>query len=162
MTASRGIPRTLAIDPGRNPGLCYGDGNDIRVTHDPNVAAHWPCPEEVLIEDQHLANFIYKNGRRTAVSKKSQLTLVRTAERLLMAFPAERQYRILPDVWRRLLWPGSSRLTKPVVLARLRAAYNTLVENIPAKNQPDVLEARGMLEAWSTLSQSQKEKFRVR
>lgn len=156
------MSRVLAIDPGAKPGLCLMlDGKHAVADHRPTVFAGQTL-DEVVIEDQHLANFIYRDGKRTRVSKKSQLTLVRAAERLLMAFPADNQYRVLPDAWRRVLWPGASRLTKSVVLARLRAEYSTLVDHVPTKNQPDVLEAIGIATAWSTLTQAQKEPYRVR
>ena len=154
----------LAIDPGAKPGFCLMDDSEVlHVTYDVEDANPTVIPglDEVVVEDQHLSNYIYKNGKRTRVSKKSQLTLVRTAERLLMKFPAERSYRILPDDWRRILWPGASRLTKTVVLARLRTEYNTLVEHLPKTHQPDCLEAIGIAVAWSKLSQEQKEKYRV-
>ena len=153
----------LHVDPGSKPGFCLtcnGCVNPQLVDYRPEVFEDAEF-DELVLEDQHLSNYIYKGGKRTRVSKKSQLTLVRTAERLMMRFKATRRYRILPDAWRALLWPGASRLTKTVVLARLRAEYNTLVEHLPKTHQPDCLEAIGIAVAWSKLSQEQKEKYRV-
>lgn len=158
----------LACDPGAKPGFCLLATNlaPMRelVSYRPEEVAEWCLvspPDEAVFEDQHLANFIYKNGKCVRVSKKSQLTLVRTAQTLFDRVQALRKYRILPDAWRRILWPGASRLTKTVVLARLRAEYNTLVEHLPKGHQPDCLEAIGIAVAWSRLTQAQKEQYRV-
>lgn len=118
--------------------------------------------DEAVFEAQHSARHLYRNGKRVAIGRKSQSTLSFTAGRLFERFTAERKYRILPDAWRRILWPGSSRLTKTVVLARLRAEYNTLVAHIPKTHQPDCLEAIGIAVAWSRLTPEQKQPYRVR
>jgi hypothetical protein len=84
--------------------------------------------------------------------------LIRTAERLLLRFPAVRAYRIQPDAWRAILWPGSRRLPKKTVLARLRAAEPNLLADLT----DDAVEARGILRAWLTLTPSEKKKYLVK
>lgn len=155
--------RILAVDPGAKPGFCYmKEGAIQKVGYRPEDFDGYPYDyDEAVFEDQHLANHIYRNGKKVRVRKSSQLTLVRTAQTLFLQVEAARKYRILPDDWRRILWPGASRLTKTVVLARLRAEHNTLVEHLPKTHQPDCLEAIGIAVAWSKLSQEQKEKYRV-
>lgn len=152
--------RILACDPGARPGYCLVENGII-------VWAGWENPpahglDEFLCEDQYAATHIYRNGRRVRVSRKSQQSLSFTAGRLFERYPAERKYRIAPDAWRRILWPGAVRLTKVVVLARLRPEYGHLVEAFPKKHQPDVLEAVGIAVAWSRLSQEQKETYRAK
>ena len=153
------MSRILAIDPGASAGFAYQVGERYGVSADadlvPAAAEPWA---EVVIEDQHLARFIYRNGRRTRVSPKSQITLIRTAERLLLRFPAERQYRIQPDAWRAILWPGARRLPKKTVVARLRADEPLLL----ADASDDVVEARGILRAWLTLTPAQRKKYLVK
>lgn len=153
---------TLAIDPGAAPGFAwaFSDGS-AGVSEDPDAvpAVQW---DEVVIEDQHLSRFLYRAGRRIAISKKAQLTLVRTAERLLVRFAPPGSptaaHRLAPDVWRGLLWPGAGRrLPKPVVVARLIRDEPALA-GLPH----DVVEARGILRAWATLDPQQKKKFRVK
>lgn len=149
----------LAIDPGEKPGFAWLDGETGRY----GIASEaYMVPagmfDEVIIEDQFLAKFIYRNGRRVRVSPKSQITLIRTAERLLLQFPAPRQYRISPAAWRSILWPGSNRLSKKVVLARLRAAEPELLRDAT----DDAVEARGILRAWLTLTPAQKRRYRVK
>ncbi len=149
--------RVLAVDPGAKPGLAWADG----ATHLPELvpAAGW---DEVVHEAQHSAAHLYRNGRRVRIARRSQSTLSFTAGRLFERFDAERKYRILPDDWRALLWPGSRRLPKPVVLARLEVLYGDRVPpKCPKGNRADVLEAIGIYEAWATLSQAQKERWRV-
>ena len=153
---------TLCVDPGAKPGFCYvEDGAIISATFVPDEFDDMHF-DEVVHEAQHSASHLYRNGRRVAIGRKSQSTLSFTAGRLFERFTAERKYRILPDAWRRVLWPGASRLTKPVVLARLRAEYNTLVEHLPKGHQPDVLEAVGIATAWSRLTQAQKAQYECR
>jgi hypothetical protein len=150
--------RILAIDPGAAAGFAYRVGSRHGVTSDPDlVPADGPW-DELVIEDQHLARFIYRNGRRTRVSPKSQITLIRTAERLLLRFPAVASYRIQPDAWRALLWPGARRLPKKTVLARLRADEPELLADLT----DDAVEARGILRAWLTLTPAQKKKHLVK
>lgn len=156
----------FACDPGAKPGFCLFDTEDpsyMAVDYRPEVASLWmsdPLPGEAVFEAQHSASHLYRNGKRVAIGRKSQSTLSFTAGRLFERFAAERKYRILPDAWRRILWPGSSRLTKPVVLARLRAEYSTLVTHIPKTHQGDCLEAIGIAVAWSRLTPEQKEPYR--
>ena len=152
------MTRILAIDPGASAGFAYQVGERFGVSaYADLVPADGPWAE-VVIEDQHLARFIYRNGRRTRVSPKSQITLIRTAERLLLRFPAERQYRIQPDAWRALLWPGARRLPKVTVVARLRRDEPGLLDGV----SDDVVEARGILRAWLTLTPPQKRKYLVK
>lgn len=152
----------LACDPGAKPGFCYvEDGLLLRVSFVPDEFDDMHF-DEAVFEAQHSASHLYRNGKRVAIRRKSQSTLSFTAGRLFERFTAERKYRILPDAWRRILWPGSSRLTKPVVLARLRAEYSTLVEHLPKGHQPDVLEAIGIAAAWSLLTEGQKAQYLCR
>jgi hypothetical protein len=153
----------LACDPGAKPGFCAHTGSSQllwTVDYKPEEFDGVRF-DEAVFEAQHSASHLYRNGKRVAISRKSQATLGFTAGRLFERFTATRKYRILPDDWRRILWPGSSRLTKPVVLARLRAGYNTLVDHLPKTHQPDCLEAIGIAVAWSKLSQEQKEAYRA-
>ena len=152
--------RILAIDPGANPGFAWtADGGDHVL-----VQAWSPTPEygfewdEVVIEGQFLTKFVYRNGKKIRISPQSQITLVRTAERMLMAHPATRQYRMLPSAWRSVLWPGSNRLTKPVVLARLRAAEPERTHGAT----DDAVEALGILRAFTSLTPAQKKKYLVK
>ncbi len=155
--------RVLAIDPGAKPGFCLTvDGAVTDCTYKSAVAEQmgW-VPDELVVEDQFAAAHIYRNGKRVRVRRSTQMTLSKTAGRLLERFPADRKYEILPDAWRAILWPGAVRLTKKVVLARLTPQYGHLVANFPKTHQPDVLEAIGIAMAWARLSQAQKEPFRV-
>lgn len=158
--------RVLFIDPGANPGFCLDQGgSDIGLWGYIEPTPEWVAPlDELVIEDQHPATHIYRNGRKVRVSRKSQQTLSFTAGRLYERYRAERKYRILANDWRAVLWPGARRLPKKVVLARLEAmlppALKTYLDTLPKKNQPDVLEAWGMSQAWARLSQKQKEAYR--
>lgn len=147
------------MDPGANPGFC--------LTRDGVIAyADWELddpgvPLDELVIEAQFAGPIYRNGKRVRVSRKSQQTLSFAAGRLFERFPAKRKYRISPDAWRRVLWPGSVRLTKVVVLARLRPEYGHLVEGFPKGHQGDVLEAVGIAMAWARLTPAQKESYRA-
>lgn len=157
--------RVLACDPGAKPGFCSWDDEGIQGVHyDPEVFmpddVHPRWYDEAVFEAQHAATHIYRNGRRVPVSRRSQQGLSFTAGRLFERFRAERKYRIPVADWRRILWPGASRLTKPVVLARLGAEYSTLVTHIPKAHQGDCLEAIGIAVAWSRLTPEQKEPYR--
>lgn len=152
--------RVLACDPGAKPGFCIHIGNSKLATFVPEDVDGWGQFDEAVFEAQHSASSMYRNGKKVRISRKSQSTLGFTAGRLFERFTATRKYRIMPDDWRRILWPGASRLTKTVVLARLRAEYSTLVEHIPKTHQPDCLEAIGIAVAWSKLTQEQKEQYR--
>lgn len=152
--------RVLAIDPGANPGFCITEGGVIMSrSYDPDVY-DGETFDEVVIEGQ-FSGPIYRDGKRVRVSRKSQQSLSFTAGRLFQRFPAARKYSIKPDEWRRLCWPGAYRLTKTVVLARLRPAYGHWVVSYPKKHQADVLEAIGIAMAWAGLTQEQKEKYLV-
>lgn len=159
--------RVLACDPGAKPGFCVMNTEEPwpytfdEVTHLAGLVDGHEY-DEAVFEAQHSASHLYRNGKRVAIGRKSQSTLSFTAGRLFERFDAQRKYRILPDAWRRILWPGSCRLTKTVVLARLRAEYNTLVEHLPKGHQGDCLEAVGIAVAWSRLTQAQKEQYRVK
>lgn len=164
MTARPGAAglRVLAIDPGAKPGLAATDGRGgLFLSHEPGdvPTAGW---DEVVHEAQHSAASLYRHGRRVPIRRSSQASLSFTAGRLYERFPATRRYRILPDDWRALLWPGARRLPKKVVLARLEAQYGDLVVGVPAKNRDDVLEALGILRAWETLAETPKAKERWR
>lgn len=151
----------LACDPGAKPGFCRTfDAKILAVGYTYDDEFDWVY-DEAVFEAQHSAAHLYRNGKKVRISRKSQSTLSFTAGRLFERIRADRKYRILPDDWRRILWPGASRLTKPVVLARLRAEYNTLVGHLPKTHQPDCLEAIGIAVAWSKLTQEQKERYRV-
>lgn len=153
--------KVLTIDPGALPGLCYAvDGIIQFVTHAPDEMTPVDL-DELCLEDQFIRGHIYRAGKRVRVNPKSQITLVRMAERLFLRYDAKRKYRIGADAWRRILWPGSVRLSKPVVLARLRPEFADIVADIPAKNQPDCIEACGIMKAWGRLTAAQKEQFRA-
>lgn len=153
--------KVLAIDPGERPGLCYAvDGIIQFVTHDPDEVTPVDL-EELVVEDQFIQGHIYRAGKRVRVNPKSQITLVRTAERLFMRYDATRKYRIGADAWRRILWPGSVRLSKPVVLARLLPEFADAVADVPVRNRPDCLEACGIMKAWGRLTAAQKEQYRA-
>lgn len=148
------------IDPGASAGYCTSaDGAFTAIGLAPDSA---PAVDELVVEDQYAATHIYRNGRRVRVSRKSQQTLSFRAGQLFERYSAERKYRIGPDAWRRILWPGAVRLTKKVVLARLMPKYGHLVADVPAKSRPDVLEAIGMNVAWCRLTPEQKEAYRAR
>lgn len=149
----------LAIDPGKKPGFAGCDVyNSALVASDIDTAASWRLEwDEVVVEDQFLTRYVYRNGRRQRVSPRSQISLIRTAERLLLAFPAQRRYRIAPSAWRAVLWPGATRLAKAPVVARLRRDEPELLDG----RTEDVVEARGILRAWLKLTAKQKEKFRA-
>jgi hypothetical protein len=154
----------LAIDPGASPGFAWAfgclttpDACAENVTHDPGRVPGWSW-DEVVIEGQFLTKFIYRNGKKVRISPQSQITLVRTAERMLMAHPATRQYRMLPSAWRAVLWPGSGRLPKKTVLARLRAAEPDLL----AGAADDAVEARGILRAFLSLTPAQKKRYLIK
>ena len=152
--------RVLAIDPGASPGFAWV----TPMLFEPEGVAStltWTPPDgwdEVVIEDQFLTKSIFRNGRRIRVSPKSQITLIRTAERMLIAHPATRQYRMSPAAWRGVLWPGSNRLSKPVVLARLRAAEPWLLRDAT----DDAVEARGILRAFMSLTPTQKKRYLIK
>lgn len=155
--------RVLAIDPGASPGFAWIDtdplqGDGIGVSAfcaDAESDEPW---DEVVIEDQFLTKTIFRNGRKIRVSPKSQITLIRTAERMLLTHPATRQYRMAPSAWRGVLWPGSNRLPKSTVLARLRRDEPELL----AGATDDAVEARGILRAFLSLTPAQKKRYLIK
>lgn len=148
--------RVLAIDPGASPGFAWTTPTRDGWASDPDeTPIGW---DEVVIEDQFLAKTIFRNGRKIRVSPKSQITLIRTAERMLLAHPATRQYRMAPSAWRGVLWPGSNRLSKSAVLARLRRAEPELLASAP----DDAVEARGILRAFLSLTPAQKKRYLIK
>lgn len=153
-------PRVIAIDPGASAGFAYWVQGVILFAGAPPDAAHAPPADELVVEAQHAATHIYRNGQRVRVSRKSQQTLSFTAGRLLERFAAERKYQVPVADWRRALWPPASRLTKKVVLARLERDYGHLVTTT-GKARADVLEAVGIAMAWARLTPEQKVKYRV-
>jgi hypothetical protein len=154
--------RVLCIDPGAHPGFCLTEAGVI-VWYGAECERGLPGRlDELVIEDQHSAAHLYRNGRRVRIARKSQMTLAHTAGRLLERFDATRKYRIAPDAWRAVLWPGSRRLPKKTVLARLTPDYGHLVAKLSTKKaREDVLEAIGIAAAWGKLTQEQKETYRV-
>ncbi len=149
----------LAIDPGAKPGFACKDEFGELITHVADAAESWRLTwDELVIEDQFLTKYIYRNGRRQRVSPKTQVSLIRTAERLLLQFPAQRKFRIAPTAWRAVLWPGAGRVTKAVVLARLRRDEPELLRGAT----DDAVEARGILRAWLKLTPAQKRKYEVK
>ncbi len=152
--------RVLCIDPGAKPGFCLTQNGGIQCLGWEDDG-EYDDVDELVIEDQFAAAYIYRDGKRVKVSRKSQMTLAHTAGRLLERYSAERKYRIAPDAWRRILWPGAVRLTKKVVLARLTPEYGHSVAGFPKTHQGDVLEAIGISQAWAKLTAKQKEAFRV-
>lgn len=152
--------RTLTIDPGANPGFCLVEHGAI-IWADYDAVGHYTDGlDELVIEGQYAATHVYRNGRRVRVSRASQQGLSFTAGRLFERYPAARKYRIQPSQWRSILWPGATRLPKPVVLARLRTMIPPeLYAHVPKKNQPDVIEAIGIALAWAKLTPTRKKKF---
>lgn len=151
----------LAVDPGAKAGYAVletAPGRGLLLaTHRPELVPVDGYAEAVF-EAQHSAATLFRGGRRVRIRRSSQSTLSFTAGRLFERFTAERKYRILPDDWRALLWPGSRRLPKAVVLARLRVEFgDSLLDDATA----DTWEAVGMAMGWQRLTQKQKEKFRV-
>jgi len=153
--------RLLACDPGANPGFAeFEDGELVGCGWKPaDFIADGAIYDEFVIEAQHAATHIYRNGRRVAVSRRSQQTLSFTAGRLFERFDAVRKFQISANDWRRVLWPGSRSLPKKTVLARLRPEWGDRVAGFPAKHQPDVLEAIGIGLAWLKLSDAAKARF---
>lgn len=149
--------RILAIDPGASPGFAWVVDDAIG-TWPPAEAVPYGSWDEVVIEGQFLTKFIYRNGKKVRISPQSQITLVRTAERMLMAHPAARRYRMLPSAWRAVLWPGAGRLPKKTVLARLRAAEPELLDGAT----DDAVEARGILKAFTSLTPAQKKRYLIK
>jgi hypothetical protein len=153
--------RYLFVDPGAKAGYCGIYDGHVLATHNPDLVpvGHY---DEAVFEAQHSGASLYRNGKKIRIARKSQSTLSFTAGRLFERFKADRKYRILPDDWRAVLWPGARRLPKAVVLARLEIEVGELVgPDVPKKNRGDVLEAVGMAKAWGKLSDDQKEEFRV-
>lgn len=178
--------RQLFIDPGAKPGFCETiDGAVVQATHlsdaiyVPEYYEYDKGIDELIIEAQYPAEYIWRDGRRVRVSRKSQQGLSFTAGRLFERFSADRKYSIEPNAWRRLLWPPGRPIpprqydhplpkwpkmakAKRAIITRLWYAYGQWVdERIPVRNQPDVLEAIGMAHAWMDLTQAQKEAYRV-
>lgn len=152
------MSRVLTIDPGANPGFCLVEDGVVQwASHE---ALRTGELDELVIEGQYAATHIYRGGRRVRVSRASQQGLSFTAGRLFERYPAARKYRIQPSQWRSILWPGATRLPKPVVLARLRTMIDPeLYAHVPKKNQPDVIEAIGIALAWAKLTPARKKKF---
>ncbi len=154
--------RLLSVDPGAKPGLAgYFDGSLVAAGWKPEDfdGALW---DECVFEAQHSAAAMYRNGKKVRINRKSQSTLSFTAGRLFERFHSANKYRIMPDDWRAILWPGARRLPKAVVLARLEVEFGDRVPaDVNKTHRPDVLEAISIGAAWLCLSQSQKEKFRV-
>lgn len=157
----------LAVDPGAKPGLAhYQDGLLVQAGWRPedfdDTYGDDPEWSECVFEAQHSAASMYRKGRKVRIARKSQSTLSFTAGRLFERFRSENKFRIMPDDWRAILWPGARRLPKEVVLARLEVEFGDRVPaDVNKTHRPDVLEAIGIGQAWLCLSQSQKEKFRV-
>lgn len=152
----------LSIDPGAKPGLAwFREGRLHLAGWEPELFPDngW---HEIVHEAQHSAASLWRNGKQVRIRRASQSTLSFTAGRLFERFKGQRKYRILPDDWRALLWPGSRRLPKKVVLARLEAEYGELVPvGTPKGHRGDVLEAVGLGVGWGRLTYEQKEKYRV-
>ena len=167
--------RVLAIDPGAKPGFC--------VTQDGIIQwAGWKdtvevdCFDALVIEDQHAATHIYRDGRKVRVSRASQQGLSFTAGRLFERFDAEKKYRIPVADWRRALWPPGELVTtrawnhpppawkgltapKRTLATRLWYAYGFWVTHLPLTHQVDVLEAIGIAKAWARLTAVQQGKY---
>jgi hypothetical protein len=179
--------RVLAIDPGAKPGFAvFQDGRLSVVTYDPDDIdalyemdpAELNSFDEVVLEDQHPATHVTRNGRRSRISRGSQQSLSFSAGRLFERFDADRKYRIPVADWRRLKWPPGAALvkvcqhplpkwtkairenrTKYAVLSRLWLEYGDWVVDFPSTHQPDVLEAIGINQAWALLPASDKQKY---
>jgi hypothetical protein len=154
----------LGVDPGASAGYCLlelgGRGFIAANVLLGDVPELLPGEEvdEAVFEAQHSGGYLYRNGRRVRIARKSQNTLSFTAGRLFERVPAKRKFRIQPDDWRALLWPGSRRLPKKVVLARLEALFGGVVLT-RGKARADVLEATGIAHAWLRVAEKDKEKY---
>jgi hypothetical protein len=147
----------LSIDPGAKPGFAvFVDGALAQLTDDADTIglAHF---DQLVVEDQYAATHIYRNGRRVRVSRKSQQGLSFTAGRLFERFSAARKYRIPVSEWRGVLWPRASRLTKPVVLARLRLAMPEGV--LTPDTTDDMIEAWGIGKAFLAMGEDARKKL---
>lgn len=149
----------LACDPGANPGFALFDDQGALVGCDWRPEEYDAVEYDVfIIEDQHAATHLYRDGRRVRVSRKSQQTLSFTAGRLFERFRATYKYRVPANDWRRVLWPGAVRLPKKTVLARLKPAYGDAVEGM-GKHAADVLEAIGIGKAWLAMTDAQRKRY---
>jgi hypothetical protein len=176
--------RVLAIDPGAKPGFAvFQDGRLSVVTYDPDDIdalyemdpAELNSFDEVVLEDQHPATHVTRNGRRSRISRGSQQSLSFSAGRLFERFDADRKYRIPVADWRRAKWPPGAALvkvctlpiptwtkairenrTKYAVLSRLWLEYGDWVATLPSSRQPDVLEAIGIGAGWANLDDTRK------
>lgn len=146
----------LGVDPGASPGYCLLGYNTVYAeVFPPAIEA-----DEAVFEAQHAGGYLYRNGKRVRIARKSQNTLSFTAGRIFERIEARRKFRIQPDDWRALLWPGSRRLPKKVVLARLEEAYGHMVLT-RGKPRADVLEAVGIAHAWLRVSEKEKAEYEV-
>jgi len=149
--------RLLAVDPGASAGFCvYEDGAFVQAGNELLGGGY----DEAVFEAQHSGGYLYRNGKRVRIARKSQNTLSFTAGRLFERVQATRKFRIQPDDWRALLWPGSRRLPKKVVLARLEVEFGHLVTT-RGKARADVLEAVGIVHAWLRVPEGKKKKYEV-
>jgi hypothetical protein len=152
------VSRLLAVDPGASAGFCVFQ--DCFLEYAGPVLLPDQCFDEAVFEAQHSGGYLYRNGKRVRIARKSQNTLSFTAGRLFERVQATRKFRIQPDDWRALLWPGSRRLPKKVVLARLEVEFGHLVAT-RGKARADVLEAVGIAHAWLRVPEGKKEKYEV-
>lgn len=148
----------LACDPGASSGFAVLLDGELAYASSTLPPRDY---DEAVFEAQHSAASVWRDGVRVRISRKSQSTLGFTAGRLFERVTATRKFRILPDDWRALLWPGSRRLPKKVVLARLEVAYGDLVLT-RGKPRADVLEAVGIAHAWLRVPEGKKAKYEVR
>lgn len=147
----------LAIDPGAKPGFAvFVDGALWTLSANPEDVSGLTY-DAMVIEDQYAAAYIYRGGRRVRVSRKSQQGLSFTAGRLFERFTADRKYRVPVSEWRGVLWPRATRLTKPVVLARLRLGMPAGV--LTPLTTEDMIEAWGIGKAFMGMDADTRKKF---
>lgn len=156
--------RFLAVDPGSKPGFAeFNNGQLIEVGYDPERLTT-AIYDQAVFEGQYATRYVYRNGRRQRVALASQQSLSFTAGRLFEKVVAREKFRINPNDWRRVLWPGSNRLPKATVLARLRKqlppAWVAMVDRLPKSHRDDALEAVGIGWAWLTLTEREREAYR--
>ncbi len=154
--------RQLFVDPGAKPGFAlFHDGALVNWGDDwesfqvPDGQKY----DELVLEDQHAAASIYRNGRKVRVSRKSQGGLFFVAGRLFERFTATAKYRVPILTWRGALWPGVARVPKHVILARLE---KLVAPEVWAGQTDDTREAIGIGLAWQRMTAAARKKCLVK
>ncbi len=156
------MSRQLFVDPGAKGGFAlFIDGVLENWGHAPEDfdAPDGEPYDALVLEDQHAAASIYRNGRKVRVSRKSQGGLFFIAGRLFERFPAAMKFRVPILVWRGALWPGVARVPKKVVLARLEKLVDP---HVWAGQTDDTREAIGIGMAWQKMTAAARKKCLVK